>query len=151
MGGITKIILKDTSEQNIVAHNTRLDIAGVPKKHRFYGEADIIAEYEYFKANDGNFPEDQFPKDKINSLNDFKKYWSTEALGEVFVPKNGTLTFDCYFGRTSEKAMRAIGKYVVENRDEIKETGGSFSTFIERGMTKLEREIIAESGILDNY
>ena len=30
----------------------------------------------------------QLTKDKINSLDDFKKYWSPEALGENFVPKD---------------------------------------------------------------
>lgn len=147
MGGFTQIVLKDKSRANIDSHNAKLEIAGVPKKYRFYSEGDVIFEYESFKAGQGHFPEHMFPKDKINSLEDFKKYWSSEAVGEVFVPPYGALQFDCYFGRTSKKAMRAIGKYVTENHDAIEKVSGSFSTFMERGMTKLEQEIIKDSGI----
>ena len=100
MGGFTHIKLKDCSIQNIAAHNTKLAIHNVPKKYHFYSELDVIAEYEYFKATIGVFPEHSFPKDKINSLEDFKRYWSPKALGIVFVPESGMLTFDCYFGRT---------------------------------------------------
>lgn len=143
MGGFTTILLKDCSEKNIHAHNARLQLCGVPKKYRFYSIQDIILEYEYFKAHEGVFPEDQFPRDKIHSLEDFRKYWSPRALGEVFCPKIGMLTFDCYFGRTSKRAMRNIAKYLVQNHTEIKETSGSFSTFLERGPTKEEAELLS--------
>jgi len=151
MGGFTAIYLKDTSVSNITRQNVKLELSGVPKKYRFYSELDRIKEYEYYKNKIGNYPEHLFPPDKINSFEDFIKYWSHEHLGEVFVPKIGSLVFDCYFGRTSKRAMRAIGKYLVENWREIKSTSGSFETFMERGMTKLERQIINESAILQNY
>lgn len=151
MGGFTTVLLRDTSHQNIAKHNALLRLYKVPKKYSFYSEDDVIFEYEAFKRGDGVFPASQFPKDKIHSLNDFKRYWSTEALGEVFVPRFGTLTFDCYFGRTSKRAMRNIGKYLADHCREIKATGGSFETFMQRGMTKLERQIIAESGINHGY
>jgi len=149
MGGFTQIKLKDCSEKNIETQNAILDMVRVPKKYRFYSIKDTRFEYDAFKVGDGVFPERQFPKDKINSFADFKKYWSSEALGEVFVPPYGTLQFDCYFGRTSVYAMKKIGKYVANNVDQFKEFEGSFSTFMERGMTKREIKIIEESGI--NY
>jgi hypothetical protein len=148
MGGFTSIKLKDCSRGNIVRQNTILDIYKVPKKYRFSClENEQAIEYEYFKRGMGSFPERQFPKNKINSLEDFKKFWTPEALGEVFVPPSGTLQFDCYFGRTSKKAMRKMGRYIAENIREFKEFEGSFSTFMERGMTAIERKIVDESGI----
>ncbi len=146
MGGFTKVYLKDTSQKNIDTQNARLILMGVPKQYRFYSETEVIYEYESFRIGKGYFPENQFPREKINSLEDFKNYWSPEALGEVFVPKFGTLTFDCYFGRTSKRAMRKIGKYLAENVDQIESVGGSFSTFMERGMTKAERKLMEERG-----
>ena len=151
MGGFTTIKLKDCSEQNISAHNARLELNKVPKKYRFYSESDIIFEYESFKAGLGYFGEDLFPKDKIKSLIDFKKYWSPKALGLIFVPEIGMLTFDCYFGRTSKRAMKAIGKYLVDNHRDIEKVGGSWSTFLERGCTKLEQQVLKESGIKEGY
>ena len=65
-------------------------------------------------------------------------------VNRCFVPKFGTLSFDCYFGRTSDRAMRNIGRYIGMNAKHIKSTGGSFSTFMERGMTKFERELMEE-------
>jgi hypothetical protein len=149
MGGLTKVFLKDISRGNIDKHNARLELNKVPKKYRYYSEQDIRLEYEAFLIGDGVFEERFFPKDKINSLEDFKKYWSPEALGEVFVPHVGTLQFDCYFGRTSKRAMRNIGRYLVDNVHHIEKVSGSFSTFCERGMTKLEQEIMRENGFLD--
>jgi hypothetical protein len=35
--------------------------------------------------------------------------------------------------------MKAIGKYLIANIDAIAKTGGSFDTFLERGMTKKEQ------------
>lgn len=148
MGGFTKVVLKDVSRENIDKQNARLELYKVPKKYRFYSEQDVILEYEAFKMHDGVFPENQFPRDKIKSFEDFKKYWSPEALGEVFVPHYGTLTFDCYFGRTSQRAMRNIGRYLGYNVKYIKKVDGSFSTFAERGMTKIERQIMTEYGLL---
>lgn len=144
MGGFTQVFLKDCSQENIDEQNKRLKEFKVRKGIRFYSEKDIELEYHYFKLNDGYFPESQFPRDKIKSYKDFKKYWSTEALGAVFVPPIGTLQFDCYFGRTSNYAMRNIGKYMANNPSIFKKTDGSFSTFMERGMTKLERQIMKE-------
>jgi hypothetical protein len=147
MGGFTTIKLKDCSEQNIAANNARMELTKVPKKYRFYSENDIIFEYEAFKAGIGVFRDDLFPKDKIKSLDDFKKYWNPKAVGLCFVPEIGMLTFDCYFGRTSKRAMRKLALYLVDNYKEIESVSGSFSTFMERGMTKLERQLINESNI----
>lgn len=132
MGGFTLIRLKNCSNENIKEQNKKLAECKVAKRYRFYSEDDVKLEYEYYKKGDGNFPEHLFPKDKINSYTDFKKYWSSEALGEVFVPNFGTLTFDCYFGRTSKRAMHNIAMYLRLNYSQIKETNGSYSTFVER-------------------
>jgi len=132
MGGLTKIRLKDCSLKNIREQNKELEKYNVRNWYRFYSEDNVKEEYEYFKKNDGNFPEYKFPRDKINSYKDFKKYWSTNALGEVFVPKFGTLKFDCYFGRTSQRAMHNIARYILNNIDQIKSVSGSYSTFVER-------------------
>ena len=141
MGGWTAIRLKDTSRHNIDVHNAKLETLKVNKKYRFYSEYDTIVEYEFFKIGVGAWDERFFPKDKIKSYNDFKKYWSSEALGEVFVPNMGTLTLDVYFGRTPKKTMRKIGKYFMQNIDAIKEVDGSSWTFFERCFTKAERQI----------
>lgn len=148
MGGFTQVFLKDKSESNIAKHNALLEMHKVPKKYRYASEHDTIIEYGWFQAGEGVFPEDRFPKDKIKSLEDFKRYWSTKALGQVFVPYAGTLQFDCYFGRTSKRAMRNIARYLIENYRDIERTTGSFSTFMERGMTKLEMEV---AGGLEKY
>lgn len=142
MGGFTTILLKDCSQQNIDKHNARLKIHGVPEKYSFYSERDIIEEYEYYKAGKGIFPTSQFPLCSIISYKSFKKYWSPQALGEVFCPEVGMFTFDCYFGRTSKPAMRAIAKYLYKNHMHIDKTEGSFGTFLERGPTKKERKVI---------
>ncbi len=147
MGGFTKFQLKDKSEENIAKHNAKLREFGVSKKYGFYSLEDVRIEYEYFKLGDGNWPENLFPKDKIKSFKDFQKYWSPEALGEVFVAPIGALIFDCYFGRTSKNAMRRIGKYLAENHRDIELAEGSYDTFFERGMTRLERQIMKESNI----
>lgn len=149
MGGFTKIRLSDISQENIDKHNQMLKDLKAPKWCRFYSEKDVKFEYEGFVNGEGEFPEHLFPRDKINSYEDFKRYWSPEALGEVFVPKFGTLTFDCYFGRTSKRAMNIIGKYLVENCMDVEEVGGSYSTFVERsGLSKKDKEYIL---ILDKY
>jgi len=148
MAGYTSIQLSDTSQENIDIQNVRLEIHGVPKKYRFYSNKNIIHEYEYFKVGLGVFPKDQFPKEKINSLDDFKKYWNTQKLSVLFCPPIGTINFDCYFGRTSKRAMRNIGKYLTENIEHIDSVGGSFSTFIERGMTKSEQKLMKEKGFV---
>ena len=132
MGGFTKIVLRDCSQVNIDSQNNKLKKLKVAKQYRFYSEKDVQIEYEFFKKEDGYFPENQFPREKIKSYKDFTKYWSTEALGEVFVPKIGTLTFDCYFGRTSKRAMKVIASYLMCNLSQIKEVDGSYSTFVER-------------------
>lgn len=146
MGGWTAIRLKDTSRNNIDVHNAKLETFKVPKKYRFYSEKDIITEYEYFKIGVGAWDERFFPKDKILSYNDFKKYWSTKALGETFVPPFGTLTCDVYYQRMSMKAKRALGRYFMANIDAIKEVDGSTKTFFERCFTKAERQLCREMG-----
>jgi len=152
MGGFTKIQLKDVSQENIDLQNSKLDIIGLRKKIRFYSKKDIALEYEYFKKDDGVFNENFFPRNLIHSLSDFKRYWSTEALGEVFVPPIGSLTFDCYFGRTSKRAMHHIGLYLVDNHKEIKSASGSYSVFIERaGLNELELLILEKANKLDNF
>lgn len=151
MGGFTQFKLKDKSQANIDKQNDLLRQYGVAKGYRFYSEKDVIFEYEAFLKGIGVFPEHKFPKDKIKTLEDFKQYWSSKALGEVFVPPYGTLQFDCYFGRTSQRAMRNIGRYLAANHNEIETMRGSYDTFFERGMTKLERQIIAESKIKQGY
>lgn len=151
MGGFTKIVLKDKSCENIKKHNEILKDYGVAKKYSFYSEDDVKFEYDSFVKGLGVFPEHLFPKDKINSYNDFTRYWSTEALGEVFIPKFGTLTFDCYFGRTSQNAMSRIGRYFADHVEDMESVGGSWDTFMERGMTKLQREVYKDSGVKEIY
>jgi len=153
MGGFTKLVLKDKSIENIRKHNELLSKAKVRKSIRFYSEDDVRLEYEAFLKNDGVFPEYQFPKDKINSYEDFTKYWSTEALGEIFVPKFGMLTFDCYFGRTSNNAMKCLKNYIVDAfllseyflDSPFEYAGGSWSTYLERcSASKLDLQLINE-------
>lgn len=145
MGGFTKIQLIDCSQENIDNENKILDKLKLAKKYRFYSEKDVKFEYEGFINGDGVFPDDMFPRDKIRTYNDFKKYWSSEALGEVFVPNFGTLTFDCYFSRTSKRAMNIIGKYLLLRYNEISYTDGSYSTFVERsGLSKKNKEYIMQ-------
>lgn len=147
MGGFTVIRLVDCSQENIDRQNAKLTAYGVNKKYRFYSENNVRREYQYYLAKDGNYPEHTFPKHKINSYEDFKKFWNPEYLGEVFVPHFGTLSFDCYFGRTSTRAMKKLGSYIANNVLEIDAMYGSVSTFMERGMTRLERKIVRESNI----
>lgn len=151
MGGFTQVFLRDRSEENIKAVNQSLRDAGLRKELRFYSEDETRFEYECFLKNDGYFPEDQFPRNEIKSYEDFKKYWNTEKLGAVFVPPYGVLQFDCYFGRTSKRAMRILGRWIVDNHRLIEKTSGSFTTFMERGMTKLERQVIEESDVKVNW
>jgi hypothetical protein len=149
MGGFTQIKLKDCSEENIKIQNELLNEYDVPREYRFQDlKKDQEEEYKYFKKGEGSFPEHLFPKDKIKTLADFRKYWTPSAVGECFVPPSGTLQFDCYFGRTPEDVMYNIGRYVAENVDAIKETCGSFTTFMERGMTEEQRKIVEASDIL---
>ena len=153
MGGFTKLVLKDKSVENIRKHNELLSKAKVRKGIRFYSEDDVRLEYDAFLNNQGVFPEHSFPKDKIKSYDDFTKYWSTEALGEVFVPKFGTLTFDCYFGRTSDNAMKCLKNYIVDTLllseyfldSPFEYASGSWSTYLERcSASKLDLELINE-------
>ena len=133
MGGFTAIYLKDISQENVDQQNQKLAELGAPKRCRFYSEKDIEWEYEGYCKGLGTFKECFFPPDQINSLEDFKKFWSPAALGEVFIPYTGSLTFDSYFGRTSKRRMHAIARWVLlYGEDQIKETSGSYSTFVER-------------------
>lgn len=153
MGGFTKIVLKDKSIENIRKHNELLAKAKVRKEIRFYSEDDVKLEYEAFLKGEGAFPEHSFPKDKIKSYKDFTNYWSTEALGEVFVPKFGSLTFDCYFGRTSNNAMKCLKNYIIDTLllreysmdSPFEYADGSWTTFLERcSASKLNLELINE-------
>ena len=148
MGGFTVVYLKDRSEENIRKHNESLKKYGVARRYRFYSLDDVKFEYESFTKGLGVFPEHIFPKDKIKSFDDFCKYWNPKTVGEVFVPYTGSLSFDCYFGRTSKRAMRGIGKYIADNWKDILAVSGSFDTFMNRGMTRLERRMFNE--LIDN-
>lgn len=142
MGGFTSIHLKDTSEKNIAIQNAKLLEFGVPTKYHFYSMNDVRFEYATFLEGKGYFPDHQFPKYKINSFEDFKKYWNTKAIGETFCPNFGSLTLDVYYGRTSERATRLIGKYVIHNYMEIGKVDGSFTTFMERGMSTRDQNFL---------
>lgn len=153
MGGFTTLRLKDTSKKNIDKHNQMLKDAKVRKDLRFYSEDDVKFEYKAFINYEGEFPSHLFPREKIKNYQDFTKYWSTEALGEVFCPKFGTLKFDCYFGRTSNNAMKCLKNYIINALLLIENTGkspfeyadGSWSTYLERcGASKLNLELINE-------
>jgi hypothetical protein len=151
MGGFTEIHLRDKSEANIKKHNALLAKLRLSKL-RFYSEKKVKAEYKAFVLGLGVFPEHLFPKAKIKTYNDFKKYWNPKALGEIFCPQFGSLTFDCYFVRTTEKDMHKLGLYLVDNWRDIESTNGSYTTFLERaGLDELELQILAESGIKENY
>ena len=75
-------------------------------------------------------------------------------MGEVFVPKFGSLTFDCYFGRTSKNAMKCLKNYIVDTlllpeysmeNSPFKYADGSWTTFLERcSASKLNLELINE-------
>lgn len=132
MGGFTKIILKDKSEDAIIAANCLLDLHKVSKKYRFYSQRDTKEEYQHFLNNNGHYPEHMFPRNKINSYKDFLKYWNPVSCGECFVPHFGTLTFDCYYGRTPQIQMKRIANFLLENIDLIEKVGGSYETFVER-------------------
>tara|TARA_R110000772_G_C13310268_1_gene440086 strand:+ start:21540 stop:21980 length:441 start_codon:yes stop_codon:yes gene_type:complete len=144
MGGYTTVKLKDNSIENIAKQNLLLEDYGVPKKYRFYSELDIKVEYDAYKKGRGEFPEFQFPKDKINSYRTFKKYW--KALGEVWSPPFGTIDFDCYYSRMSTNAFKNLGRYLANYVDGIESVSGSFSTFIEdgRGVLKRDRKILTK-------
>lgn len=139
MGGFTSIKLKDTSPEAIKQVNATLTEMKVPKGYRFYSEDDVKEEYEYYKKGDGNYPEHLFPKNKIRSYKSFTKYWSTEALGATFVPPFGTLTFDCYYGRTATTTMNKIARFIYNNLELIDEVDGSYSTFVNDKITVSNR------------
>jgi len=133
MGGFTTIKLKNCSEDNIKKQNQALEQFGVARKYRFYSEAEIRLEYAYFRKGKGNFPPHLFPIDRYTATYaEFKKYWNPKALGEAFVPYNGSLNFDCYFGRMSKRAMHNLAAYLYRNSCLIKSVEGSFGTFVER-------------------
>ena len=148
MGGFTKIVLKKKDTHNVDIMNIRMDLLKIPKKLRFYSGRDIRFEYEAFKLGLGVFPEYQFPKDKINNFEQFQKYWSTEALGDVFVPKKGNLTLDSYFGRTSDYAMKKVLNFICDNLDEIESVGGSFGTMVEKVASKKQEQLLLDSGLI---
>lgn len=137
MGGFTSIQLRETSQEHIDEQNAELDALGVAKCYRFYSEKDTRKEWEHYQkdgptARKKYYPPHLFPQD-ITSYETFKRYWSTEHLGEVFVPRIGMLKFDCYFGRTSKRAMHGIARYLLYCPEgAIKEVSGSYSTFVER-------------------
>ncbi len=147
MGGFTKIMLRDTSEENVRAQNKKLDDLGLRKDIRFYTAQQIEEEWIFYVScipttRKFYYPEHIIPQD-ISSFDEFKKYWNPAHCGEEFVRPVGMLTFDCYFNRTSKKAMHLIARYLLENGIQIKEVGGSYTTFVERcgykAKTKQER------------
>ena len=154
MGGFTQIYLRDKSIENIRKQNAKLKEMGIVKMN-FYSDDDINIEWEAYKNRNGAFPEHQFPIG-IKTFEDFKQYWSPEALGEVFCPQTGSLTFDCYFGRTSKRQMNLLRKYLMGydenlrcNINLIEKVSGSFSTFVERGgFTKLEIQMLKERNFI---
>lgn len=135
MGGFTKIQLRDTSQENIDKCNQELREFGLRKDIHFYSEKDIREEWRYYRDEPQNrakyYPPHLFPQD-MTTYSEFRKYWSTSHLGEVFVPPIGALKFDCYFGRTSTRAMHAIARWLLLSLDEVKHVEGSYSTFVER-------------------
>jgi hypothetical protein len=142
MGGFTKIQLKDCDQENIDKQNEKLDKIGLKKDIRFYSEKDIRDEYAFYRSTsnkDEYYPPHLFPK-PINNYNEFKKIWT--GMGEVFVPPIGALTFDCYFDRTSQRAMKMIGKYLLNNIDQIEKVEGSFTTFVERTGLPTKKKLI---------
>lgn len=153
MGGFTKIQLLDTSEENIQLHNELLAKHKVKKCFRFYSVKDIEFEYEAFKNGEGNFPEHLFPRDEIKCFKSFRKYWSPEAIGDVFCPPIGALTFDACYGRTSNNAMRCIKNYLIDVMTtidigflkEVWVVSGSFSVFMERcSASKINKELLSK-------
>lgn len=145
MGGFTTVVLRDKSEENIARQNQRLIDMGLAKKYHFYSVKDVEYEYEWFKKGKGVFPEDQFPRDRIHSFADFRRYWNPRALGEVFCPEYGTLRFDSYFGRTTLKNMRIIRNYIVQNVKIIESVNGSFETLLEKtGASPIDINILRE-------
>lgn len=133
MGGFTAIYLKDRSQENIDRQNQHLDDLRVPKSFRFYSEKNTEKHYQHYLAGNGEFKECFFPPDKINSLEDFKRYWSPEALGTVFVPHVGSMNFDCYFGRMSDYAMHGVMRWVLLfGEDEAITTSGSYGTLVQK-------------------
>jgi len=132
MSGFTTIKLKDCSAENIEKQNNVLINCGVPKKYHFYSENDMYDEYIYFTTHKEQYKNFiKFPE-KIKTYNQFKLVWNTKKLTDFIVPEYGMLTFDCYFNRTSKRAMHNLAKYLLNNLDEIESINGSFSTFIEK-------------------
>ena len=154
MGGFTQIYLRDKSIENIRKQNAKLKEMGIVKMN-FYSDDDINIEWEAYKNRNGAFPEHLFPIG-IKTFEEFKVYWSPEALGEVFCPQTGSLTFDSYFGRTSKRQMNLLRKYLMGydenlrcNINLIEKVSGSFSTFVERGgFTKLEIQMLKERNFI---
>jgi len=135
MGGMTTLYLADRSAKNIAYHNQKLKEFGVAKCYRFYSEADIKIAYNEFISGKGVFREHLFPKAEINSYKDFKKFWSPVAVGEVFVPYIGSVTFDCYFDRMPKRAMYNMSCYIREHRHELLGYQGALSTLFEKAFS----------------
>jgi len=146
MGGFTTIRLKDNSQANIDLHNSKLREFKLAETYSFYSIKNIKIEYNAFKKGEGAFPDHSFPKDKIKSFKDFRKYWSTKAIGQIWCPPFGVLRCDVYYSRMSIRNKRALGRYFMANIDAIKEVDGSSTTFFERCLTKRERQICREKG-----
>ena len=141
MGGFTKIQLEHCDQENIDLQNEKLDKLKLHKGIRFYSEKDIEMEYDFYlndEKREEYFPPHLFPYDEIKSYEDFRKIWT--GMGEAIVPPIGSLTFDCYFDRTSKSAMYKIAQYLYNNMGQISEVSGSFSTFIERSGISQKRK-----------
>lgn len=145
MGGFTVIHLRDKAQENIDMHNNLLRIAGAANKYRFYSLIDCMYEYEWFVDGRGTFPEKEFPRHLIHDFSDFLEYWNHKK--HWLVPEIGTLEFDCYFGRTGQQSLRAIGRYAAFNWKDIEKIKGSYLTFIEKAMTSKERQLILKHDV----
>lgn len=144
MGGFTKLQLKNTSIECIEEHNALLRKHKVKKSFKFYSQKDVELEYQYFLNGEGNFPEDMFPKDKINSYEDFKLYWNPNKW---FCPNFGSLKFDCYFNRTTKNEMNCIKNYIIDvlifSECPFEYVSGEFEYFLERcDVSKIQLELI---------
>lgn len=131
MGGFTKIVLEDTSEDNIIRANCLLDMYKVSKNYRFYSKHDVKVEYHHYCIGNGEYPENLFPSKQIHSFEDFTKFWNHNKI-PYFVPDFGVLTFDCYFSRTPKIQMKRIANFLLDHPTLIRNVGGSFETFVER-------------------
>lgn len=153
MGGFTTIYLKDNGQENIDLQNKRLDDLGLKQNIRFYSQNDTLLEYEFWRDNPEKHStnyQPSFPHNKIKTYEDFKRIWSAEYYGEVFIPYIGSLSIDCYFSRSSKRTMSILARYIYLYASELKGYSGSFDTFLERGASGKRSKSIYEYFKLNN-